>query len=59
MTTGTTLSECARVLKQAGAERVWAATVARAFQGAASHETANRGEQEAIEAEALVLTASV
>ena len=35
MTTGTTLSECARVLKQAGAERVWAATVARAFQGAA------------------------
>jgi len=34
MTTGTTLSECARVLKQAGAERVFAATVARAFQGA-------------------------
>jgi len=33
MTTGTTLSECARVLKQAGAERVLAATVARAFQG--------------------------
>ncbi len=36
MTTGTTLSECARVLKQAGAERVWAATVARAFDGADS-----------------------
>ena len=36
MTTGTTLSECARVLKKAGAERVWAATVARAFQGAAA-----------------------
>ena len=33
MTTGTTLSECARVLKKAGAERVLAATVARAFQG--------------------------
>jgi len=33
MTTGTTLSECARVLKKAGAERVFAATVARAFQG--------------------------
>jgi len=32
MTTGTTLSECARVLKQAGAEKVFAATVARAFQ---------------------------
>jgi ComF family protein len=59
MTTGTTLSECARVLKQAGAERVWAVTVARAFQGAASSEAANRGEQEAIEAEALALTASV
>ena len=35
MTTGTTLSECARVLKKAGAERVFAVTVARAFQGAA------------------------
>jgi ComF family protein len=34
MTTGTTLSECARVLKKAGAQRVLAATVARAFQGA-------------------------
>ncbi len=59
MTTGTTLSECARVLKQAGAERVWAVTVARAFQGAASGETADRGEQEAIEAEAVAVTASV
>jgi ComF family protein len=36
MTTGTTLSECARVLKQAGAEQVFAATVARAFQGGSS-----------------------
>jgi ComF family protein len=59
MTTGTTLSECARVLQQAGAERVWAVTVARAFQGADLSETANRGEQEAIEAEALALRASV
>jgi ComF family protein len=59
MTTGTTLSECARVLKQAGAERVWAATVARAFQGAASRQTADRGEEEAIEAEAMAITASV
>jgi ComF family protein len=33
MTTGTTLSECARVLKEAGAKRAFAATVARAFQG--------------------------
>jgi len=29
ITTGTTVSECARVLRNAGAERVWAATVAR------------------------------
>ena len=39
MTTGTTLSECVRVLKQAGAERVLAATVARAFH-LAPHEAA-------------------
>ena len=50
MTTGTTLSECARMLKQAGAERVWAATVARAFQGADLREVADGGEQEDIEA---------
>ena len=29
MTTGATLSECARMLKKAGAHKVWAATVAR------------------------------
>jgi orotate phosphoribosyltransferase len=28
-TTGTTASECARVLRRAGAARVWVATVAR------------------------------
>jgi glutamine phosphoribosylpyrophosphate amidotransferase len=28
-TTGTTASECARVLRRAGAKRVWVATVAR------------------------------
>jgi ComF family protein len=50
MTTGTTLSECARVLKQAGAEKVWAATVARAFHGADLPEVADDGEEEAIEA---------
>ena len=44
MTTGTTLSECARVLKEAGAERVLAATVARAFQGASGN--ANHVERE-------------
>ena len=57
MTTGTTLSECARVLKQAGAERVWAATVARAFQGAAPRQAANHGDEEEIEA--VALTASI
>jgi predicted amidophosphoribosyltransferase len=29
MTTGATLCECARMLKKAGAHKVWAATVAR------------------------------
>ncbi len=57
MTTGTTLSECAGVLKQAGAERVWAATVARAFQGADLSGSADSGEEEAIEA--VAVTASV
>jgi ComF family protein len=46
MTTGTTLSECARVLKKAGAERVLAATVARAFQVAALHGPDNLAEGE-------------
>jgi ComF family protein len=50
MTTGTTLSECARVLKQAGAEKVWAATVARAFHGADFAPAAESGEEEEIEA---------
>jgi ComF family protein len=48
MTTGTTLSECARVLKQAGADKVWAATVARAFDGA-DLPAADAGEEEEIE----------
>jgi ComF family protein len=56
MTTGTTLSECARVLKQAGAERVWAATVARAFDGADSRLAGDSAEQEATE---VAVTTSV
>ena len=36
-TTGTTVSECARVLRRAGAERVWVATVARTLKFAATH----------------------
>jgi ComF family protein len=60
MTTGTTLSECARVLNKAGAERVLAATVARAFQGASNgdadhveHEPTVPAEEEAREAAAV------
>jgi ComF family protein len=55
MTTGTTLSECARVLKRAGAEKVWAATVARAFHGADFPGAADGGnEEEEIEAAAVL-----
>ncbi len=54
MTTGTTLSECARVLKRAGAEKVWAATVARAFHGADLLEVAEDGAEEEAEAAASV-----
>lgn len=57
MTTGTTLSECARVLKKAGAEKVWAATVARAFHGAVTSGDASHGEEEA--SEAVEVAASV
>jgi len=57
MTTGTTLSECARVLKKAGAEKVLAATVARAFHGAVTSGDANHGEEEA--SEAVEVAASV
>ncbi len=51
MTTGTTLSECARVLKRAGAKRVWAATVARAFDSAVLSPQSDTREEEAIEAD--------
>jgi len=36
-TTGTTVSECARVLLRAGASKVWIATVARTLKGDAQH----------------------
>ncbi len=36
LTTGTTASECARVLRRAGATRVWAATVARTMKAEAA-----------------------
>ena len=37
LTTGTTASECARVLLRAGATRVWVATVARTLKSASHH----------------------
>ena len=36
-TTGTTVSECARVLLRAGASKVWIATVARTLKADAQH----------------------
>lgn len=51
MTTGTTVSECARVLKHAGAEKVWAATVARVLKYPV---TANRAEGEEVGTPELV-----
>jgi ComF family protein len=47
MTTGTTVSECARVLKGAGAERVFAATVARTLKlaGAQGFGSDSQGEE--------------
>jgi orotate phosphoribosyltransferase len=36
-TTGTTATECARVLRRAGASRVWVATVARTLKLASNY----------------------
>ncbi len=48
-TTGTTVSECVRVLRRGGAERVWVATVARVLKAEAAHviAPANENEEEA------------
>ena len=43
-TTGTTLTECARVLRKAGATRVWAASVARTLKMASNNESFNVSE---------------
>jgi len=56
MTTGSTVSECARVLKKAGAEKVWAATVARTLKDAAQPQLAEFEPGEVVEA---ALAASV
>ncbi len=50
MTTGTTVSECARVLKRAGAARVYAATVARTLKRADAPSFSKATEGEKIEA---------
>jgi ComF family protein len=50
MTTGTTVSECARVLKRAGAEKVFAATVARTLKAAATPGFRNQAQGEEVEA---------
>jgi ComF family protein len=44
-TTGTTVSECARVLRHAGASKVWVATVARTLKAEASYAEANVDEE--------------
>lgn len=40
MTTGTTAAECARVLRRAGAAKVWVATVARTLKNSVPHDFA-------------------
>jgi phosphoribosylpyrophosphate synthetase len=57
MTTGTTVSEGARVLKKAGAERVWAATVARTLKEAVLPVCVERSKEE--ESEAAEMAVSV
>jgi ComF family protein len=42
MTTGTTVAECARVLRRAGARNVWVATVARTLKNSSSLEILER-----------------
>src|SRR5262249_8574446 len=44
-TTGTTVSECARVLRRAGASKVWVATVARTLKHEASHADIELGKE--------------
>jgi ComF family protein len=56
MTTGTTISECARVLKKAGAERVWAATVARTLKGAVLPQAIECEPGEVVEAAELAVS---
>ena len=45
-TTGTTVSECARVLRRAGAEKVWVATIARVLKSVAAFAPFRSDEEE-------------
>src|SRR5208337_5604550 len=45
-TTGATVSECARVLRQAGATKVWVATVARTLKISAQHAEIGPGRED-------------
>jgi len=63
-TTGATVSECARVLRRAGATRVWVATVARTLKISAQHAEIGPGvgdleTEEQFEAEAVPLAKAV
>jgi ComF family protein len=49
-TTGTTATECARVLRKAGAAKVWVATVARTLKLASKYEDLNAPEFRGLEA---------
>jgi ComF family protein len=53
MTTGTTVSECARILKRAGAEKVFAATVARTLKLAGAQGFSHEPQGEEVEAAQL------
>jgi ComF family protein len=56
MTTGTTLSECARVLKRAGAADVYAVTVARTFHRVGIYGGEQDNEEEASDAVAITVS---
>jgi glutamine phosphoribosylpyrophosphate amidotransferase len=49
-TTGTTATECARMLRKAGAAKVWVATVARTLKLASKYEELNVSEFQGLEA---------
>lgn len=57
-TTGTTLNECARILRSAGAEKIWVATVARVFKQAdvklLPRDPVGKGDQDPREEESCV-----